>query len=55
MIYGFVIPNYKEEEEMLADTLKMLASHQRAKEKYMVFLAMEGHEADSDKKAVRLV
>ena len=47
LIYGYVIPNYKEEEEMLAETLQLLATHSRAKEKYLIFLAMEAHEPNS--------
>lgn len=47
-MYGFVIPNYKEEEDMLAETLSVLASHPRAKQKYVVLLAMEAHENGSE-------
>lgn len=42
--YGFIIPNYKEEIELISETLEVLASHKRAKSHYLIFLAMEAHE-----------
>lgn len=41
--YGFILPNYKEDVEMLAETLDVLAAHTRAKERYLIFMAMEVH------------
>lgn len=42
--YGFILPSYKEDVEMIAETLNVLASHERSKSKYLIFLAMEAHE-----------
>lgn len=39
--YGFIIPNYKEDVEMMSETLDVLATHKRAKTNYLIFLAME--------------
>lgn len=39
--YGFIIPNYKEDVEMMSETLDVLAAHKRAKTNYLIFLAME--------------
>ena len=49
--HAFIIPNYKEDEEMLAETMERIASHKGARQRYMVFLAMEAHEENSDLKA----
>jgi hypothetical protein len=43
VIYAWVLPNYKEDEKILGATLKQLAKHSRAQEKYIVMLAMEAH------------
>ena len=40
---------------MLAETMEKIAAHQGASERYMVFLAMEAHEENSDLKAQKLV
>ncbi len=40
---------------MLAETLDVLAAHKRAKERYLIFLAMEAHEEGSDLKAEELI
>lgn len=40
---------------MLIETLNVLADHSRAKEKYLIFLAMEAHEEESRKKAEILI
>ena len=53
--YGFIIPNYKEDVEMMAETLEMLANHTRAKQSYCIFLAMEKHEEGSEQKAYQLI
>ena len=44
IIHAFIIPSYKEDEALLEDTLNQLAIHPQAKERYLVFLGMEGHE-----------
>ena len=41
--------------ELLAETLDVLASHRKAKTHYLVFMAMEAHEAGSDQKGERLL
>ncbi|KAJ3407952.1 hypothetical protein HDV05_005223 [Chytridiales sp. JEL 0842] len=46
-----IIPNYKEELEVLHETLSVLASHPDAAESYLVCLAMEEGEAGSAEKA----
>ena len=53
--HAFIIPSYKEDEDLLAETIGKLATHQGACERYMVFLAMEGHEEGSDRKAEKLI
>ena len=35
---------------MMAETLDQLAAHKRARERYLIFLAMEMHEEGSDLK-----
>ena len=40
---------------MMAETLDLLASHKRAKERYLIFLAMEAHEPGSENKAYELI
>ena len=40
---------------MMAETLDLLASHKRAKERYLIFLAMEAHEQGSENKAYELI
>lgn len=52
MYHGFILPNYKEEVEMMAATLDVLAAHKRSKQRYLIFLAMEAHEEGSEQKAV---
>jgi cellulose synthase/poly-beta-1,6-N-acetylglucosamine synthase-like glycosyltransferase len=52
--YVFVIPSYKEELSVLRRTLSGLASHECSHE-YLVVLAMEQNEVDSDKKAEILI
>jgi hypothetical protein len=53
--FGFIIPNFKEEIELLSETLEVLAAHKRAKSHYLIFLAMEAHEEGSELKAQRLI
>jgi len=43
IFYGFIIPSYKEDIELLAETLDVLAVHKRAKAQYLIFMAMEAH------------
>lgn len=40
---------------MISETLNVLANHSRSKESYFIYLAMEKHEKDSDKKAKQLI
>ena len=49
--HAFALPSYKEDIELLAETLEVLAKHKRAQYTYLIFLAMEQHEPGSDKKA----
>lgn len=46
-MFAFIIPSYKEDPELLGETLMRLAVHSDAKRRYMVFLAMEAHEEGS--------
>lgn len=39
-----LVPNFREPEEVLRETLEELASHERARRRYTVVLAMEGRE-----------
>ncbi|KAK5663667.1 hypothetical protein OQA88_4098 [Cercophora sp. LCS_1] len=55
VIHAIVIPNYKEENDTLRETLDVLASHPQARNTYDVFLAMEQRETNSDAKAARFV
>ena len=50
----FLIPNYKEDEEIMAQVLEQLSTHSAAKSKYIVLLAMEGREEGSVQKAKRM-
>jgi len=54
IFYGFIIPSYKEDIELLAETLDVLAAHKRAKTQYLIFMAMEAHEENSNLKAIEL-
>jgi hypothetical protein len=40
---------------MMAETLDILASHSRARDRYLIFLAMEAHEEGSELKAKELM
>lgn len=55
LLFAFVIPSYKEEESLLCETIQVLADHPQAKDRYLVFLAMEGHEQGSDAKAASII
>ena len=39
--HAFAIPSYKEDIELLAQTLEVLSKHKRATYTYLIFLAME--------------
>lgn len=54
MSHVFIIPNYSEPEDLLAETLTFLASHSLAPS-YTVVLAMEDSEKDHESKAGRLI
>ncbi|KAL0474445.1 glycosyl transferase family group 2 domain-containing protein [Neurospora intermedia] len=55
IIHAIVIPNYKEENDTLRETLEVLASHPQARATYDVYLAMEQRETDVENKAMLLV
>jgi len=55
MVHLVIIPNYKEEIEVLTDTLKLLSDHPFAKTKYIICLAMEEAESGSKEKSDILV
>lgn len=38
--YAFILPSYKEDEDLIAETLSWIGSHSRAKSNYVVMLAM---------------
>lgn len=52
--HTFIIPNFKEEVEILKETLENLASHSDSKN-YIVFLGMEKLEEGAETKAQKLV
>jgi hypothetical protein len=54
IIHAIVIPNYKEENDTLRETLEVLASHPQARDTYDVYLAMEQREHNAETKASRL-
>ena len=53
--HAFIIPSYKEDPELLGQTLQQIAKHAEAKNRYLVFLAMEAHEDGSVEKAKKLI
>ncbi|KAK3986693.1 glycosyl transferase family group 2-domain-containing protein [Cladorrhinum sp. PSN332] len=55
IIHAIVIPNYKEENDTLRETLEVLASHPQARNTYDVYLAMEQREQNAELKASRLI
>lgn len=40
ILHAFIIPSYKEDIELIAETMSFLATHKRAKDSYFVYLAM---------------
>ncbi|KAJ5669857.1 hypothetical protein N7462_010927 [Penicillium macrosclerotiorum] len=55
LIHAIILPNYCEELHTLETTLKVLASHPRAKRQYEIYLAMEQKEVAAMEKATHLV
>ncbi|KAL7925026.1 glycosyl transferase family group 2 domain-containing protein [Trichoderma austrokoningii] len=55
IIHAIVIPNYKEEVEVLRETLDVLASHPQAHSCYDIYLGMELRETGGEAKALSLV
>ncbi|KAK3328857.1 glycosyl transferase family group 2-domain-containing protein [Apodospora peruviana] len=55
IIHAIIIPNYKEENDTLRETLEVLASHPQARNTYDVTLGMEQREANADMKAALLI
>jgi Glycosyl transferase family group 2 len=49
-----IIPTYKEELELLRETLDVFASHLQTRDRYRICLAMESREVGSEKKAIQL-
>jgi hypothetical protein len=54
VLNAVVIPNYKEDEDLLRETLNALADQDIAKEKMIIVLAMEDREEGAEKKALTL-
>ena len=55
MLHIVVLPNYAEEEEMLAQTIQNISANTLAKEHMVCVLAMEQREEASRQKANRLI
>ncbi|KAK8049743.1 hypothetical protein PG994_011473 [Apiospora phragmitis] len=55
VIHAIVIPNYKEEVDILRETLEVLASHPQARYTYDVYLGMEQREHNVELKAMNLI
>ncbi|OQD74255.1 hypothetical protein PENDEC_c011G01481 [Penicillium decumbens] len=55
LVHAVIVPNYCEGIYTLETTLKVLASHPRAKSQYEIYLAMEQKEDSSSDKAGHLV
>ncbi|KAK3382455.1 glycosyl transferase family group 2-domain-containing protein [Lasiosphaeria ovina] len=53
VIHAIIVPNYKEENDTLRETLEVLASHPQARNTYDVYLAMEQREHNVELKATR--
>ncbi|KAI6907613.1 hypothetical protein D0869_12121 [Hortaea werneckii] len=54
-MFVIILPAYKEEITTLEETLRVLASHPRARQSYHIYLAMEEKEEKSDVKAATLI
>jgi hypothetical protein len=55
LVHAIILPNYCEDLHTLETTLKVLASHPRARSQYEIYLAMEQKEDASSDKAGHLV
>ncbi|KAK0618445.1 glycosyl transferase family group 2-domain-containing protein [Bombardia bombarda] len=55
VIHAIIIPNYKEENDTLRETLEVLASHPQARNTYDVTLGMEQREREAETKAAHLI
>jgi hypothetical protein len=55
LVHLIILPNYKEEEETLCDTLEILQEHPNARSKYIICLAMEEAEPGCREKADKIV
>ncbi|KAM7206960.1 Glycosyl transferase family group 2 domain containing protein [Rhypophila sp. PSN 637] len=55
IIHAIIIPNYKEENDTLRETLEVLASHPQARNTYDVILGMEAREHGAELKAAMFV
>lgn len=53
--HAIIIPNYREHIQLICETLNVMANHSRSKESYFIYLAMQKHEKDSDKKAKQIM
>ncbi|KAI7084879.1 hypothetical protein KC356_g6386 [Hortaea werneckii] len=54
-MFVIILPAYKEEITTLEETLRVLASHPRARQSYHIYLAMEEKEENSSLKASALI
>ncbi|KAF3921911.1 hypothetical protein ABW20_dc0101298 [Dactylellina cionopaga] len=55
VIHSIIVPSYKEDIQVLEDTLKVLASHQSARSHYDVCLAMEERDPNAKTVATKLI
>ncbi|KAF3156390.1 hypothetical protein EYR41_001197 [Orbilia oligospora] len=55
VVHSIIIPSYKEDIQVLEDTLKVLASHQSARSHYDVCLAMEERDPNAKTVATKLI
>ena len=53
-MHAYIIPNYKEDEDLLIETIEKIAEHPWAKNRSMVFLGMEAHEPEGKEKADKI-
>lgn len=49
--HAIVLPVYQESTEILKRTVEKLASHEKAKKNYLLFLAMEAHSSKPEERA----
>ncbi|KAJ5089044.1 hypothetical protein N7532_007728 [Penicillium argentinense] len=55
LVHAIIVPNYCEDLQTLETTLKVLASHPRARSRYEIYLAMEQKEDAAASKASHLI